>query len=74
MTNDPPNDKTFIEIYKCDVNFDFLKNTRPYLFDAHINSNTGRRKDFSVKKCKEIGVWIPMKQNLYPIVIIYKYV
>ena len=30
--SNPPNDKTFIEVYKCDVNFDFLVNTRPYLF------------------------------------------
>ena len=56
MANGSPNDKTFIEVYKCDVNFDFLSNTRPYLSDGHINSNIGRRIDTSVKKCKEIGL------------------
>ena len=44
----------FIELYKCDVNFDFLEDTRPHLSDGHINSNTGRKIDTSVKKCKEI--------------------
>ena len=46
----------FIESYKCDVNFEFLEDTRPHLSDGHINSNTGRKIDTSVKKCKEIGL------------------